>query len=404
MFGDDNSERLFYSRRIGRAPQLSPLDSKRFVDTDGFYEDTPQYTTILGAAKITGKTAGGVSIGVLEAVTDKEEATVEIPGGERLGVAVEPMTNYLVARAQKDFNDGRSTLGGIVTNVTRDLEGRGFRRPHEDRGHGRASISRTAGTTTSTSSTGACSGAISREARRPSPPRRPPRRDTFRGRTRITSNTIRREPPSADTGPSSTAGGRAGTAWNYMLAFRSRSPGFEVNDLGYMNVADDILGVAWVGYRYREPKGIVKRSQHQREPLQLLQLRRRQVGSGGNVNGSVLLHEQLVDLSRRRAHTGVSRHQPHAGRPAYARARRIQFVVRHEHGRSQASHGRTRRRIQPQRRGIRGILRRTLLRCQAIRPVRGAALLAVQLRQQRSAVCRTRSTITTSSRISTWTS
>jgi hypothetical protein len=287
MFGDDNSERLFYSRRIGRAPQLSALDSERFVDTEGFYEDTPQYTTILGAAKVTGKTASGVSIGVLEALTDKEEATVEIPGGERLGVAVEPMTNYLVARAQKDYNDGRSTLGGIVTNVTRDLEGGDFdglmktavtggvdfsHRWHNDEYfiNGRLLGSYLEG---SEEAVAAAQTSSARYYQRPD------------------ADYVEYDPTRTSLGGYGTVfdGGRTGgNHWNYMLGLRSRSPGFEVNDIGYMNQADDILGVAWVGYRYREPKWIVKRTSVNVNLYRSYNYGGEQVGSGGNVNGSVL--------------------------------------------------------------------------------------------------------------------
>ncbi|MFA4948852.1 MAG: DUF5916 domain-containing protein [Candidatus Krumholzibacteriia bacterium] len=287
MFGDDNSERLFYSRRIGRSPQLSPLDSKRFTNTAGFYEDTPQYTTILGAAKITGKTASGVSIGILEAVTDKENATVEIPGGKRLGVAVEPMTNYTVARAQKDFNGGRTTLGGIVTNVTRDLEGGDFdglmktavtggvdfsHRWHNNEYfiNGRVLGSYLEG---SEEAVAAAQTSSARYFQRPD------------------ADYVEYDPTKTSLsgyGAVVDGGRTGGNHWNYMLGFRSRSPGFEVNDLGYMNAADDILGVAWVGCRIREPKGIVKRAGINMNLYSSYNYGGDQVGSGGNINGSVL--------------------------------------------------------------------------------------------------------------------
>src|SRR5580765_5276045 len=61
---NDNGEGLFYSRRIGRAPQLAPM----FGDAS-----SPTSTTILGAAKLTGRTAGGLTVGALDAVTRREE-------------------------------------------------------------------------------------------------------------------------------------------------------------------------------------------------------------------------------------------------------------------------------------------------------------------------------------------
>jgi hypothetical protein len=306
MFGDDNSERLFYSRRIGRAPQLSPLDSKRFADTEGFYEDTPQYTTILGAAKITGKTAGGVSIGVLEALTDKEESTVEIPGGRRLGVAVEPMTNYAIARAQKDFNDGRSTLGGIVTNVTRDLAGGDFdglmktavtggvdfsHRWHNNEYYvnGRILGSYLEG---SEEAIAAAQTSSARYFQRPD------------------ADYVEYDPTKTSLSGYGTVfdGGRTGgNHWNYMLGMRSRSPGFEVNDIGYMTTADDILGVAWVGYRYREPKWVIKRTSVNLNLYRSYDYGGDQVGSGGNVNGSVLYTNNWA------TYLGVERMQQYLG-------------------------------------------------------------------------------------------
>lgn len=125
--GPDN---LFFSRRIGRTPQ-------GFTTSDpdlGEYEDIPNFTTILGAAKFSGKTKNGWTIGLLESVTAKEYGEVEldprteiinglpVSGTERREI-VEPLTNYLVARAQKDFNQRNSYIGGIFTATNRNLEG-----------------------------------------------------------------------------------------------------------------------------------------------------------------------------------------------------------------------------------------------------------------------------------------
>jgi len=83
---------FFYSRRIGRSPQGS-------IAAD--YVDTPGETTILGAAKVTGKVGKGWTVGILDALTDKEDAWYSL--GTEIGTkTVEPMTNYLVARATKE--------------------------------------------------------------------------------------------------------------------------------------------------------------------------------------------------------------------------------------------------------------------------------------------------------------
>ena len=111
FWGFNNSEpQIFYSRRIGRAPQLA---------VTGDYVDGPTATTILGAAKLTGKTAGRWSLGLLQAVTGEETARISL-GGPDTSAVVEPLTSYTVARVQRDF--GRTGLGFITTSVSRQLE------------------------------------------------------------------------------------------------------------------------------------------------------------------------------------------------------------------------------------------------------------------------------------------
>ena len=108
---------LFYSRRIGRVPQLNG-----FVDGIARYDGLPDKTTILGAAKITGRTGGGITVGMLDAVTDRETARyVASPGGPTLTQVVEPLTNYFVGRAKKEFRDGATTVGGMLTSTDRQL-------------------------------------------------------------------------------------------------------------------------------------------------------------------------------------------------------------------------------------------------------------------------------------------
>jgi hypothetical protein len=101
---------IFYSRRIGRAPQLF---------ASGDFTDPPSATTILGAGKLSGKTRGGWSIGLLEAVTEREEARV-FSGAANGRIAVEPLTNYLVARVKQDGR--RAGAGFIGTAVNRRLD------------------------------------------------------------------------------------------------------------------------------------------------------------------------------------------------------------------------------------------------------------------------------------------
>ena len=102
---DCGSENLFYSRRIGRSPQLR--------DTYGD-DASPTGTTILGAAKLTGRTPGGLSLGAIEAVTGREEG----PGNR----TIEPRSNYTVFRATQDFRHGETGIGVIGTLTDRSLD------------------------------------------------------------------------------------------------------------------------------------------------------------------------------------------------------------------------------------------------------------------------------------------
>ncbi len=105
---------MFYSRRIGRTPQgLLPSGTS--------YADVPDGTTILGAAKITGRTRGGTTIGILNAMTNSEEAPV-IVNGARSEQQVEPFTNYFVGRVKRDLRGGNLVLGAMGTSVYRSMD------------------------------------------------------------------------------------------------------------------------------------------------------------------------------------------------------------------------------------------------------------------------------------------
>ena len=107
---------FFYSRRIGHTPQGD-------VTSDGQFVDMPQNSTILGAAKLSGRRANGWSIGVLEAVTAREWAGVaDTNTNLRHSDEVEPLTNYFVARLKRDLRGGNSTIGFVGTAVNRDLD------------------------------------------------------------------------------------------------------------------------------------------------------------------------------------------------------------------------------------------------------------------------------------------
>lgn len=102
---------FFYSRRIGRYPQVGLNDS---INGPTY---TPSETRILSALKLTGKLDNSLSIGVINAVTEKTYADLYNYNKETV---VEPLANYSVIRALKEFNNGKQGLGFIATSVFRD--------------------------------------------------------------------------------------------------------------------------------------------------------------------------------------------------------------------------------------------------------------------------------------------
>ncbi|MFZ1946724.1 MAG: DUF5916 domain-containing protein [bacterium] len=99
---------LFYSRRVGRAPSRPVWDAVDFVDKPGA-------TTILGAAKLTGRTSGGTTIGIMEAATQRETATYLDSEEARKKAVVEPEANYFVARIAQDVM--RNSRVGIMATA-----------------------------------------------------------------------------------------------------------------------------------------------------------------------------------------------------------------------------------------------------------------------------------------------
>lgn len=118
-FNDYGSQRYFYSRRIGRSPQLFP-------NVDGLvFADVPNETTIAAAAKVSGKVRGW-TLGLIDGVTPEEKADIELDNGDRSTSPVEPFTNYFAGRAKRDFRNGQSVIGGMVTSTVRSVDDDAF--------------------------------------------------------------------------------------------------------------------------------------------------------------------------------------------------------------------------------------------------------------------------------------
>ncbi len=110
---DFDNQYLFYSRRIGHAPFYTPASN------DSLFVKAPNMTTILSAAKFSGTTSKGLSVGVIQSLTGPEYAKISDNHGNTSEQKVEPLTNYTVARIQKGFNSGTTVLGGMLTSTNR---------------------------------------------------------------------------------------------------------------------------------------------------------------------------------------------------------------------------------------------------------------------------------------------
>ncbi len=256
--GDMDRERLFYSRRIGRRPHGYALDSNRFPgDTDDYWVDSPEFTKILGAAKVTGRTASGWSIGLLDALTDKEEAVVKDPAGREYGTAIEPMTNYAVLSIQKDFNAGRTAMGGIATGVHRNLPDSDFDYLVDAAYSGGGHFShrwnddeyQIIGKLYGSHIRGSEEAILEAQT------------SPIRYFQRPDAEHLGADPSLTSlTGWTSTIwGGKfGGQPWRWGTGVHVRSPGFEINDIGFSQDADQVLSVLWGGYRKFEEQLIFR--------------------------------------------------------------------------------------------------------------------------------------------------
>ena len=113
-----SSLNLIYTRRIGRSPQLAGL-----VGSRAQFMDATDATTILGAAKVTGRTNGGLTVGLMDAVTNSETAKFRLDGSDQdQQQEIEPLSNYFIGRVRKDYRGGSTRIGTIATMVNRSLD------------------------------------------------------------------------------------------------------------------------------------------------------------------------------------------------------------------------------------------------------------------------------------------
>ena len=241
------SNRLFYSRRVGRSPSGRGPSGASFTDI-------PEAATILGAAKLTGRTSGGLSIGALTALTQRERGRAFFTGtSDTTSFVVEPGTESGVFRVRQDFNDGASTIGAIGTLLHRELPadgsfdflprvayGLGIDWEHQWSDRGWAFFGYVSGTRVRGDSTAML-------------------------RIQRSSNHYTQRPDSRWLETDSTATSLSGLDWRMTLEKRRGThwtgsvwaaqvtPGFEVNDLGFSSRQEVLDGGARIRYREIQP-------------------------------------------------------------------------------------------------------------------------------------------------------
>ena len=242
---DGQCSGLFYSRRIGRSPQLG-----------GLYSDPNNATssTILGAAKLTGRLANGMSIGMLDAVTQREQGPLSATFQPQ---TIEPQTNYFVGRAQQDYNGGASAIGLMLTSVDRKVDaftapflrrtatasGLDVRHQFLDRKYeisGYATGSQVNGSAAAIRGT---QMSLVHNYQRPDDDRPlDPTRTSLSGYSAAVSLNKR-------------AGGNS----RGNIGFQMVSPGFEINDVGFLSKAGTKNVGVWYQYQWNTPTKLYRR-------------------------------------------------------------------------------------------------------------------------------------------------
>ena len=110
-----NKGGLFYSRRIGGSPSAYPT-----VGNNEEIIENPTTVNLINALKVSGRTKGGLGIGVLNAVTETTTAKIRSNFDQSIrSEVIEPLSNYSVLVLDQRFRKN-SSFSFINTNVTRD--------------------------------------------------------------------------------------------------------------------------------------------------------------------------------------------------------------------------------------------------------------------------------------------
>jgi hypothetical protein len=251
-FNNYGFTQFFYSRRVGRQPQggIDPGD-----DVETAFERVPDASTILGAAKVSGKT-GPWSVGVLNALTQRETGRYLTTADQRGEYAVEPLTNYFVGRVRRDFNRGATVVGAIGSAVNRDMSGDEFD-PYLrssayvagiDGQHAWKNRAWTLSGYYAQSRVNGSAEAIERT-----------QNSSARYYDRPDSDELELDPERTSLGGYVMGGAiRHEGSWDGSLAWEEVSPGFETNDIGFMNRGDTRALSTFAGRRINNPGAVFR--------------------------------------------------------------------------------------------------------------------------------------------------
>ncbi|HEX8272208.1 MAG TPA: DUF5916 domain-containing protein [Longimicrobiaceae bacterium] len=247
----------FYSRRIGAAPRPAMVLglADRLVGEYDYLDETGN-TTILGAAKLTGRLASGTSVGALAALTGAEEATAFTAGtGEFRELRVAPRTGYGVVRVQQEVGGG-STVGAVLTGVERGLSGsdplRAYLHDRAFSGGADWNLRFRGGEYVLTGDAGFSwvagdSLALLRT-----------QRSAVHLFQRPDAGHVEVDPSRTTLGGLRGSLGLAregGTHWLWSASVDARSPGFELNDAGAQGFGDRVSANGLLTYRETRPRG-----------------------------------------------------------------------------------------------------------------------------------------------------
>ena len=275
--GDFSFDNLFYSRRLGREPQIYP-------ETSGYYR-LPQSTTILGALKLSGKTKNGWSIGLVEVLTDKEEASIYLPESGTYDQSVaEPLANYLTFRLAKDYRQGATVVGVMVTGVNRQLDDETDNLLHRSAYSGGFDLYHSWKDRQYYVSLKAVGSGVhgTPEAIRLT------QESPVHYFQRPDADYLTYDPDRAALyghGGSIDFGRVGGSDLLFSTGFTWRSPGLELNDAGYLRAADSSMQYFWAGYRIHKPFSIFRNLHLNLNQWTGWNFGGEKTFAGGNING-----------------------------------------------------------------------------------------------------------------------